>query len=140
MRKIIIAVVIIIVAVGGAFAFLGRKTDAPANTQATTDTTSNVEPVEASSDAKVAAVITYNDGFSPADITVKSGETVEIKNASSHVLDFHSDPHPAHTDDNDLNVGAIGAGQSKKFTLNKKGTWGYHNHLMATETGKVTVE
>ncbi len=150
MKKIVISIVILAVAVGGALIFLGRKTSAPATNNTATNSesstnpeekTSTVESAAASDDTTAAAVITYsNNGFSTTPLTVKSGETVEIKNTSSHVVQLDSDPHPVHTDDADLNVGLIPAGQSKKFTLTKKGTWGYHNHLNSSETGSVTVQ
>lgn len=142
MKKLITVAVIVVVAVGGAFLFLDSKTSAPApsNTQPQNET-SNVEPTKASDSTSAAAVITYSNGsFSPANLTVKSGDTVEIKNDSNRPLQFDSDPHPAHTDDVELNIGLIAAGQSKKFTLTNKGTWGYHNHLNSSESGKVTVE
>lgn len=85
--------------------------------------------------------ITYsNDGFSPNTLTVKSGDSVTIKNTSSSSLQFQSDPHPQHTDDPELNVGLVEAGQSKTFTVTKKGSHGYHNHLNSGDTGTLVVE
>lgn len=55
-------------------------------------------------------------------------------------MQFASDPHPQHTDDPEMNIGAISAGQSGSFFANKKGTWGFHDHLNPSMTGKITIQ
>ena len=98
--------------------------------QATTDT-SNAEE----------ATITYsNDCFSPGTMTVKAGTKVTVKNNSSRAIQFDSDPHPAHTDNRELNVDTIAAGRSDSFIATRTGTFGYHNHLNPSETGSITVQ
>jgi len=93
-----------------------------------------------SSDSSV-ATITYSDsGFSPSTITVKSGDTITLKNTSSQSMQFDSDPHPIHTNDPELNVGAVGPGQSATVKAVTKGTHGYHNHLNPGQTGTIVVE
>lgn len=88
-----------------------------------------------------AAVVTYtSSGFSPAMTTVKSGASVTLENKTSEEIQVDSDPHPVHTDDTDLNVGAIGAGQSKTVTLTKKGAFGFHNHLDPSDTARITIQ
>lgn len=74
------------------------------------------------------------------DITVSSGTLVTFRNDSDRAVQPDSDPHPAHTDNPDLNVGFMNPGQSKTVTLTKKGTWGIHNHIRDEETAKVTVQ
>lgn len=87
------------------------------------------------------ATITYSDsGFSPALTTIKSGEAVTFKNASSQDIQVDSNPHPVHTDDTDLNVGTITSGGSTVVVLNKKGTFGFHNHLNPSMTAQVTIQ
>lgn len=88
-----------------------------------------------------ADTITYSDnGFSPAQLNVSAGTTVTVKNTTSGDVEMDSDPHPVHTDDTDLNVGLVAAGQSKTFTVTKKGTFGYHNHLDPSQQAKITIE
>jgi hypothetical protein len=53
---------------------------------------------------------------------------------------MQSNPHPVHTDDTDLNVGPVAPGKSKTVVLNKKGTFGFHNHLNTSETAEITIE
>lgn len=106
----------------------------PKNTSPSTSTSTN------SNSQTPAATVTYStSGFSPASVTVKSGDTVAIKNTSSQALQMDSNPHPAHTDDTDLNVGSVPTGQTVTFTVTKKGTFGFHNHLNPSDTGSITV-
>lgn len=77
--------------------------------------------------------------FTPSQVTVNPGASITIKNTSSHSLEFQSDPHPAHTENFELNAGAIATGDSKTFTVTAKGSWGYHNHLDSSQTGTIVV-
>jgi plastocyanin len=138
--KIIIAVVVVaLLGVGGYYAM---RQSAPVPSAAETDTINQPAQTEPNDESEaIAATITYtDDGFTPAVTTVKSGETVKITNNSSDHLELDSDPHPAHTDNSELNVGIVAPGQSRTFTLSTKGTWGIHNHLDASNTAEVNVE
>ena len=91
--------------------------------------------------ASATATIVYNDnGFSPAQTTVNAGQTITFTNQSSEQIQVDSDPHPVHTDDPQLNVGVIGAGQSKTVTVTTKGSFGIHNHLEPTVKAHVTIQ
>lgn len=126
---------------------LGGKDKKP-NTNSSSESTSstpastNVNNANPSTEAtQTAAAITYGEsGFSPAKVTVNSGDSVTIKNTSSQGLQFNSNPHPVHTDDTDLNVGTIAPGQSQTFTATKKGTFGFHNHLDPSQTGTIAIK
>ncbi len=90
---------------------------------------------------QMAGTITYVNGqFSPSSLTIKAGETVTILNKSNDTLDFSSDPHPAHTDNSELNAGIIGPGETRTFTIAKAGSWKFHNHLESTERGEIVVQ
>jgi plastocyanin len=116
-----------------------KTTPSSSNTSATNSSTQ--QSTTGSSTTGQTATITYSDsGFSPATITVKAGTTVTVKNTSSHAVQFDSDPHPSHTDDTDLNAGLIQAGASQSFMVDKKGNYGYHNHLNESETGSIVVQ
>lgn len=147
---IIVAIIVALGLAGGVFALTRHKTtdlNGPA-TNATVTDTSNTTPsnqnTESPADQTVPQsgnVITYsNNGFSPASLTVKAGSTVTIKNDSSRLLQFDSDPHPEHTDNPELNIGTISPGQSKSITVTKTGSHGYHNHLNDSDTGTLVVE
>lgn len=99
--------------------------------------------------------ITYGpDGFSPAEVTVKKGDTVTWTNQGGGGMWVASAPHPGHTgyDGTDrathCAAGYAGAkpfdqcaiGSSFSFTFDKAGTWPYHNHSNAGKFGKVVVQ
>lgn len=132
-NKIIIAIVAGAVVVGGAiFAVSQRPSGTPAATPSPAPNTQN---------AQAAATITYSaNGFSPATTTIKSGQSVTFKNTSSSEVQVDSDPHPIHTDNEDLNVGTIAPGQSKTVVLTKKGAFGFHNHLNPGNTAHITIQ
>src|SRR3989337_840598 len=86
-------------------------------------------------------LITYTDsGFSPAQVSVKVGDTVTFKNDSKANIQVNSAPHPAHTQFPELNIGSIATGESKTVTFTTAGTKKYHNHLNPSQTGPMVVE
>ena len=142
MKKVIPIIVIVIAVAVGAYLIFGAKDDSTQNTT-TTPASSNSESTDQSSSQQTASqkTITYDGNkFSPSSITVMSGDKVTVANTSSVSVQFNSDPHPIHTDDTDLNVGAINAGDSAVFTATRAGTFGYHNHLDQTQRGMITIQ
>lgn len=136
MNKLIIGLIAAVIIVGGGFA-LTRNSNNSNATKSTQPTTAN----PSTNSQTVSNTVTYNgNSFSPTHLIVKSGTVVTIKNTSSEDLQFQSDPHPVHTDDPDLNVGVVNPGQSKTFTVTKKGAFGYHDHLNPSEKGTITIE
>jgi plastocyanin len=142
---VIAGLVVLIIVVGGAFA-LTSNSDSKSNNSSTTNskqssTSTKSSATSSNNDTQAAATITYDgSSFSPSHITVKSGDKVTVKNASSTNVQFDSDPHPVHTDDEDLNAGFIVPGDSKTFTVTQKGEYGYHNHLSSSQKGSITVQ
>lgn len=143
--KIVIALVCVAV-LAGAVVMLSKKdsnskdnqTNTTSSSSAGSDTTSGDSGSE---DSDVAMVITYDGtSFSESANSIKAGQSVKVVNNSSVSLDFDSDPHPVHTDNTELNAGDIEPGESKTFIIDKKGTWGYHNHLNASQNGEIIVE
>lgn len=130
---------------------------ADANTPATDKT---VDPTPVLPPATVTATITvtvdYTDsGFSPNAVTINRGDTVVFENKSSSSFWPASNNHPTHTlyDGTSLQqhcasptgdtfdaCGGIPPGGSWSFTFNKSGTWNYHNHLRASDTGTIIVQ
>jgi plastocyanin len=127
---IIAIVVILVVGAAGAYMLTQKNASAPSNSKTPTD-----------SSKTATATITYSgSSFSPNSVTVKSGDTVAIKNTSSDTLEFDSNPHPVHTDNTELNVGSVAPGEGMTFTVTTKGTYHYHNHLDASQGGTIIVE
>ncbi|OHA27081.1 MAG: hypothetical protein A3C06_01110 [Candidatus Taylorbacteria bacterium RIFCSPHIGHO2_02_FULL_46_13] len=157
-NAIVTIVVLIVLVMFGWFLFSGKQAVAPVETNQEVVTT----PMPASSSTPATSemikteMITYtDDGFSPSLVTIKVGDTVEFKNASS--VDFWpaSAMHPTHTVypgsdikkcDTSAEAGIFDAcknyapGASWSFTFTNKGTWAYHNHLNSRQFGKITVE
>lgn len=142
MKAFIIGLVVIVVLGGGYLVLHKNNTKTSTNSsQPSTSATSSAPAASSSNTKPAAATITYDgSSFSPNSITVKSGDTVAIKNTSSSDVQVQSNPHPTHTDDSDLNVGLISAGQTTTFTVTKTGSFGYHNHLDPSQQGKITIQ
>ena len=144
-RNIALVIVAVLVIGGIALTLSNQKktttsTAQPTPTPSTTTTSPDASPTQ-SPEQSQATIISYNgSSFSPADTTVKSGQTVTFKNSSSIPVQVDSDPHPIHTDDTDLNIGSIDPGQSKTITVTKTGSFGFHNHLNPTQKGHITIQ
>jgi plastocyanin len=139
-KWIITVVVVVLAAIGGAIALSGGSSN-NSTTKSTSSQPTASSSSQPASDQSSGATITYSDnGFSPSTLTVKAGTTITIKNTSSSDMQFDSDPHPAHTDDPELNVGIVSPGQSMTFTVTTTGTHGYHNHLNPSDTGTIVVQ
>lgn len=142
-----IAIAVIIVALAGGAIALSKHKDKDPAANATASNMSQDQETDAAESGTVeqgtseATAITYGDnGFTPSTITVKSGTTVTIKNESSRSMQFDSDPHPAHTGNEELNVNNVSPGESETFVVKRTGTFGYHNHLNPSDTGTIIVQ
>jgi plastocyanin len=99
--------------------------------------------------------VTYDasTGFSPANVNVNVGDTVNFTAANGQMW-IGSDAHPTHTQYDGTSrtshcaPGYAGpapfdeckAGASYNFTFTKAGTFTYHNHLSPQYTGTVVVK
>jgi plastocyanin len=148
MRNTIIGAIVLIIVVAGAGALVLRNnknssSSSSNSTHSTTSKTSNNQSTDETSNspAAEAVTITYSDnGFSPSTVIVKSGGKVTVKNTSSELVQFDSDPHPVHTDDTELNIGTVQPGDSQTITVTTTGSHGYHNHLNPSMTGTIVVK
>lgn len=148
-RSLIIIGLIMLLAVVGVGWYLVSRDVTDTETQETrsTEETTQQEAEEMDDNTTaevpdgVAAPIVYSDdGFSPARPSVPVGAALVIRNESSINLQFSSDPHPAHTDNSELNAPIIEPGESVTITVNEPGQWGFHNHLMETHSGMLRVQ
>lgn len=100
-------------------------------------------------------VIYTDSGYFPSVLTIKLGDKVTFKNQSSKGMWTASALHPSHSvysgtslndhcpDTNNVafdQCKSAQPGESWSFTFEKKGTFGYHNHVEASRFGKITVE
>lgn len=109
-----------------------------------TSTTRQENPRQATGEVEEGVVVEITeDGFSQAQVTVKSGTNLTYKNSSGAKVQIASDPHPTHTANSELTEGdfviEIEVGGSATVTLTKTGTWGIHDHLNPGMRGKVVV-
>lgn len=141
MKNLLIAVVVVLtVALLGFFLLKGTGKKATETENTTTNSAQN-NTQTSNQNGTAGNTINYEAGsFGPAEITVKSGDTVTLVNKSSETIEVNSDPHPTHVNNNELNVGSVGPGETRTFTLTKTGTWGYHNHLNESQTGTIIVQ
>jgi len=150
--KVIIGIAVLVVVVGGGYLlFRGQKgTTQPSNptnnsSQTTTTNTQNPTSEPGKSVAVEEATITYtSSGFSPSKITVKSGGKITWVNSSDREVAVGANPHPLHTGNREVSGGEftlnLKPGEQKTVTVEKVGTFGYHNHLNASEDGTIVVE
>ncbi len=132
----------------------------PTSISPTSTNPSTQNTADASIKVEVATSKTYDvtykeSGYSPSTLTIKAGDTVTFKNQGPGGMWTASGMHPSHTvysgttlqqhcPDSANNsfdeCQSVGTGQSWSFTFTKTGTWGYHNHVNASQFGKIIVE
>lgn len=128
------------------------QTTTTSTTTTTSGTTNSGTSVGVTTGLPVTVTYT-NTGFSPKSISVAVGTTVHFVNASSHSMWVASDVHPSHTAYDGTNLQqhcatgtsfdeckAVNAGATYNFTFSKAGSFSYHNHLQANDTGSVVVK
>lgn len=160
-KNVLIAIVVIVLIAIGAYAFSTNRAAAPSD-----DVTVNVKAVESTGAVFIEGeeeggpaftVITLTEsGFSPTSVTVARGETVRFINDSSRGMWVGVDEHPTHTEydgtstrehcANSMNTGtsfdqcaSVAKGELWDYTFEKTGTFGFHNHVGASNTGTVIV-
>lgn len=161
MKNIISILIIVLLIFLGIFLFTRNKdmpTDNASKTEETENTTSKVPAViddttveeTAATDSQSVVITHTNNGYTEKEITIKKGQTVTFLNESDRASWPASAYHPTHTvypekTNNDCLGSSFDAcrglekGESWSFTFNKVGTWGFHDHLNASQTGKVVV-
>lgn len=156
--KIMWIAIIAIVLIGGAWYMLAaQKAAAPTVPESAAIGTETGTAPAAGADTDATATITLTDaGFMPSTVTVNAGDTVRFVNQSSRGMWVGSDEHPTHTEydgtttrehcaDGANTTGtfdqcsAAASGASWEYTFEKPGTFGFHNHVGASNTGTVIV-
>ena len=143
MNSKILLVIIALIVVLGTFILLGNKNTntLPSNNQPESiKSEASATPAAVETNIQIANVILGDLGFVPQDITVKVGTTMVWINKSGKAATVNSDDHPTHKLYPFLNLGEFSSSSSLQVVFDKAGTYSYHNHLNASETGTVTVE
>lgn len=135
MNKVLIAAVAIILVAVAAFALVNnqaQKKESPKPAQTQTQTPKEVQNEE--------TITLTSSGFEPETITIKPETRVVFINRSGSTAAVNSDIHPIHSLYPLLNLGNFGDGERLEVTFEESGTYTYHNHLNASQTGKIVVK
>ncbi len=155
-RNGIIGLIILVIVIAGGWYLLRPSRTSTTGTMSSNSMDNSAAPPAAQSTTTTppssGTTVTYTtNGFTPSTLTVKKGATVTFVNQSGGRMWVASDPHPIH---NFYSGTALGqhcpdtagvafdqcrAGDSYTFVFNKVGSWGYHNHTSAGDTGTVVV-
>jgi plastocyanin len=79
------------------------------------------------------------NGFSPKEVTIKTGTAVRWTNVSGDKQTVNSDNYPTNQLHRELNFGVFNNGSSVVYIFTKTGTYGYHNQLNYKQAGKIIV-
>lgn len=140
-NKIIIGVIVIALFVGIGLIVKSNKGYTPSNpTLTTTPPVTNSEATASATEAPKDLVTLTADGFSPATLTIKTGDKVTWVNKSGSAATVNSDPHPTHTGYSPLNLDKFPDEGTLSLTFDKPGTYGYHNHLNPGQKGTIVVQ
>lgn len=150
-KPLVLVIVAVVVAATGfsVYAYVSKK---PGNEKPPQQTTAETaKPTTQTQPETVQPVtdpvtVTYdNNGFSPKEITVAKGTTVNFDNQTEIPMWVASDVHPDHTNYPEFDAIRVNGQYPEpkndfKFTFDKPGIWTYHNHTMPDHTGKITVK
>lgn len=133
--------IIVLIIVGGGVIFLmSRSGKMQTQQQSSTPQTQSVTRTGSSPAMSENTVTLTQNGWSPATLTIKAGQTVTWVNKSGTKATVNSNPHPIHTDYQPLNLGSFPDGGTLSLIFPKAGTYGYHNHLNPSMTGTIVVQ
>jgi len=159
-KNVLVGFLVIALIALGAYAFSTNRVAAPSNELTVQEDV--IESTEAGMENEedggpAFAVVTFTDnGFSPSSVTIARGETVRFINDSSRGMWVGADEHPTHTEydgtstrehcANGMNTGnsfdqcsSVAKGEFWDYTFEKTGSFGFHNHVGASNTGTVVV-
>ncbi len=98
-----------------------------------------VTPTPAQLPKEVIVEIT-SSGFNPFTVTINSGDKVTFLNKDSSQHWIASNVHPIHVDYPGFDaLRGLNQNENYSFTFTKIGTWGYHDHLNPSLTGRIIV-
>lgn len=90
---------------------------------------------------KTFEVILTKNGFEPALLTIKEGDSLKFSTNLDTPFWPASDPHPNHSAYSTFDPKkAIKSGDSWTFEFSKAGRWNYHDHLTPNARGIITVK
>ncbi len=92
-------------------------------------------------DQQQVSVVLTEQGFEPAYIRVHKGVVVTFSTTRSNQFWPASNPHPSHEIYDLFDPRRpLNSDESWTITLDRVGTWGYHDHIRSYYTGEIYVE
>lgn len=89
----------------------------------------------------VATIVMNDDGYSPNEVTLKTGEAITFVNKSGSNRWPASNIHPTHDLYPEFDPKReLKPGESWTFTFKNKGKWRMHDHLAPYIKGTISVE
>lgn len=150
--QLIAGAVILIACVAGGYLLWQKSTRTPSNKSIPSELPGKGVVGNATSDTdQFDVTIEYtDDGFKPRDITIAEGKRVRFLNTSSEEVWPASGIHPTHSlypeKENTDCLGssfdscrALRNGDFFDFTFYYEGTWTFHDHIHAYQSGSITV-
>lgn len=131
--KVILGIVAVLAVVGVGIVFLGKSGKNSYQSESSTPAGSAITP-------QTVGVTLTSSGFAPQSLTVKAGTKVVWTNNSGVSATVNSAVHPTHLVYPPLNLESFGNGETLSLVFDRPGTYKYHNHLDASQTGVVVVE
>jgi len=115
---------------------------APAPPASSGSTSSNPPGgVDGANQPEVAGINITASGFVPSTVTIHKGDYVMFTNKDTDQHWPASDPHPIHNGYPGFDAKrGLSQGQTYTFQFERTGTFGFHDHLNPTVTGKVIVQ
>lgn len=116
-------------------------TSTPTSTSITTPAKAPTPTIPTPTQISTGLTITFDGkSFTPANLTVKKGQTVKFVNNSSNSMWVAANPFPTSSEYPAFNEkSGVASGSSWSFTFDKTGTWFYHNHYIPALGGKIVV-
>ena len=86
-------------------------------------------------------IILTEEGFSPRAVRITRGQSITFTTTRSARFWPASDPHPEHTIYPGFDpFGPIAPEESWTFTVDRSGTWNFHDHIRSYFTGTLYVD
>lgn len=138
-KNILIGSVAIVILVGGGLFFMiFNQKPVPATTQSAAVPVSGV--LNSPAPGTVTVTLT-KDGFVPAEISLKKGDSITFKNTTGNLYWPASNLHPSHLLYPEFDPQQpIQPTDSWTFMFDKPGEWKFHDHLSPYFTGTITVK
>ncbi|MBP6944730.1 cupredoxin domain-containing protein [Patescibacteria group bacterium] len=123
-------------------AMMPSPTSTPENPAMAPTPTPKPTPPKPPVDETVFALVEMSEnGFKPAQLTIKKNTIVRFKNVGQTGMWPASGPHPNHTDYQDFDARrTVKPGEVYEFRFKNVGTWSFHDHLSPGLMGRIVVQ